>query len=126
MSYVVNRRRRHWARFQVPPDVTDAFDGKRELWVNLNTEDRRQAEARAAREASEFRARVLEARGRVGSIEEDAMRWRGEAKAAGEHSNVIFDKALREAADRLVRGGFAAVERDVACTILRTNSTTKL
>jgi hypothetical protein len=78
MPYVIKRRRRYWSRFQIPADVSDAFDGKRELWVNLNTEDYRQAEARASREASEFRARVLEARGRVGSVEEDALRWRRE------------------------------------------------
>jgi integrase len=112
MPYAVKRRRRYWARFQVPVDVADSFEGKREVWINLNTEDHRQAEARASREASEFRARVLEARGRVGSVEEDALRWRREAKAAGEHSDVIFDKALREAADRFVKGGHRAMERD--------------
>lgn len=112
MPYVIKRRRRYWSRFQVPADVSDAFNGKRELWINLNTEDYRQAEARASREASEFRARVLEARGRVGSVEEDALRWRREAKAAGEHSDVIFAKALREGAERFVKGGFPAVERE--------------
>jgi len=112
MSYVVQRRRRYWARFQVPPDVSDAFDRKREVWANLNTEDKRQAEARAAREASEFRARVLEAHGRVGSVDEDALRWRREAKLAGEHSEIIFDKAIREAAERFVKGGFKAAERE--------------
>lgn len=112
MPYVVQRRRRYWARFQVPPDVRETFDGKSEAWVNLHTEDRRQADARAHRAASDFRARVIEARGRTGSVEEDALMWRKELDGGDpDMRGSIVDIALKAAADKYVAGGYAAVEK---------------
>lgn len=112
MPYVVQRRRRYWARFQVPPDVRDTFDGKSEAWINLHTEDRRQADARAHRAASDFRARVMEARGRAGTVEADALMRRKELDDGDpDMRGSIVDIALKAAADKYVPGGHAAVEK---------------
>jgi integrase len=109
--YLRKQHRKWWARFQVPKDVQDSI-GKTEVWINLHTEDRKQAEARALREASAFRARVLEARGMAGSVEEDALRWRRiirEERELPDNPDVAVDAAILAAADRYVRGGRKAV-----------------
>lgn len=103
-SYLRKQHNVYWARFQVPADVRDAF-GKSEVWENLNTSDRTQAAARAARRASEFRARVLEARGRKGTIEQDALFWAAHIAKEDEHRDVVIEAAIRAAADRLIKGG---------------------
>lgn len=111
--YIKLQHNRYWARFQVPRDVRDAF-GKSEEWVNLHTDDRKLAEARAPRAASDFRARVLEARGRAGTVEADALMWRrqieNEPSEPGSVS-VAPEAAVLLAADRYVRGGRKAVLR---------------
>jgi len=101
---------------RVPPDVREAFDNKSEQWINLATEDPRLAEARAHRASSDFRARVLEARGRVGTADDDALHWR---KVIEDHrkapdddlSDVAIDSALRFAAEKYAKGGWKVVER---------------
>jgi hypothetical protein len=94
--------------------VRDVF-GKAEEWVNLQTEDLKLAEARVSRRASEFRARVLEARGMAGTVEADALMWRRiikEEEGAGPESpNVAVDAAIRAASNMFVRGGYAAVQK---------------
>jgi len=97
----------------VPADVRDAF-GKSEVWINLETEDHRLAEARTARRASEFRARVLEARGNSGTIEADALVWRRmirEEPQGPEDPILMVEAAIRAASDKYVRGGYQAVRR---------------
>lgn len=111
--YLKKQHRRWWGRFQVPKDVQDSI-GKTEVWINLHTEDRKQAEARALRQASTFRARVLEARGMAGSVEEDALMWRRtirEERDQPENPDVAVDAAILAAADLYVRGGRKAVRR---------------
>jgi integrase len=78
------------------------------------------AEAYCHRAASAFRARVLEARGRAGTVEADALAWRRmieDAKSnetspedAG-YSIVVSDAAIAEASNRYVKGGHQAVRR---------------
>lgn len=116
--YLVWQKRKAWARFRVPDDVRDEFDGKREVWVRLNTDDRKLAQARVSRAASDFRARVLEARGRSGTVEEDALMWRREieqGKADGPEGasfdDVVTDMAVKQAAERYVNGGYKAVTK---------------
>jgi integrase len=111
--YLRKQHRKWWARFQVPKDVQDSI-GKTEVWINLYTEDRKQAEARALRQASAFRARVLEARGMAGTIEEDALMWRRiirEEQEQPDNPDVTVDAAIRVASDRFVQGGYKAVTR---------------
>ena len=112
-SYIRKQGRRYWARFQVPRDVRDAL-GKSEEWVNLQTDDMKLAAARTHRAASDFRARVLEARGRVGTVEADALLWRRTIESEGtdkDDVSVATDAAIAAAADRYVKGGHAAVTR---------------
>ncbi|MFZ5781354.1 MAG: tyrosine-type recombinase/integrase [Pseudomonadota bacterium] len=113
--HLVLQGRQWWARFRVPADVRDAFDGKGEHWAKLNTDDHKLAQARVHRAASDFRARVLEARGRAGTIEADALAWRRtieQGNGRGEDFTVeAREAAVREASARYVRGGFNAVER---------------
>jgi hypothetical protein len=73
---LVKQRRKYWYRAGVPADVRDAFDGKLQYWENLHTEDLRTATSRVHRAASDFRSKVLEARGRVGTVDDDALHWR--------------------------------------------------
>jgi integrase len=112
---LVRRHRRYWARHRIPPDVQEAFDDKRELWTNLGTDDLRLAEARCPRANSDFRARVLEARGRRGTVDDDALRWRRLIEKEGSDpdgvADVVADAAIREAANKFVKGGYKAVER---------------
>lgn len=111
--YLKKQHRKWWGRFQVPKDVQDSI-GKTEVWINLHTEDRKQAEARALRQASSFRARVLEARGMAGTVEEDALLWRRiirEERGQPDDPAVAVDAAILAAADRYVRGGRKAVIR---------------
>lgn len=113
---LVRRHRRYWARMRVPADVREAFDNKSEQWINLATDDLKLAEARAQRANSDFRARVLEARGRVGTVDADALAWRRtiEQHADGpddDLSGVAYDAAVRAASEKYVKGGYKAVER---------------
>lgn len=107
--YLLRQHRRWWARFVVPADVSEAFEGKGTHWVNLQTEDRKIAEARCHRAASDFFARVAEARGRAGTIEGDALAWRRLIEA--DEDGVAVDAAIREASNRYVRGGHTAVQK---------------
>lgn len=112
-SYLRKQGRRWWARFQVPRDVQGAF-GKSEEWVNLLTEDHKLAEARVSRQASDFRARVLEARGMAGTVEADALAWRRliqQEETSPDSPQVAADAAIQSASERLVRGGYKAVQR---------------
>lgn len=111
MAYLVKRHNRYWARLRVPADVLDAFDGKSEVWSNLQTDDQKLAAARAIRASSDHRARVLEARGRTGTVEQDALAWRRQIAGAGALASEMQTAAVREAADRYVRGGYPAVQK---------------
>ncbi|TXL70548.1 hypothetical protein FHP25_33990 [Vineibacter terrae] len=66
-----------YARFQVPPDVREAFDGKRELWKHLGTKLKRDATLRALAESGDFQRRVVAARngGLPGSDYGGALEW---------------------------------------------------
>ncbi|MGE0854191.1 MAG: tyrosine-type recombinase/integrase [Hyphomicrobiaceae bacterium] len=113
---LVRRHRRYWARMRVPADVREAFENKSEQWINLTTDDLKLAEARAQRANSDFRARVLEARGRVGTVDADALAWRStiEQQAGGpdeDMTDVAYDAAVKAASEKYVRGGYKAVER---------------
>ncbi len=115
---LVRRHRRYWARLRVPLDVRDAFGGKSEQWTNLVTDDLKLAEARAQRATSDFRARVLEARGRVGTVDADALAWKSTIEQHSgdgpddDLSDVARDAAIRAAAEKYVkRGGYKAVQR---------------
>jgi len=93
--------------------VQEAF-GKTEEWANLQTDDLKLAEARAHRAASEFRARVMEARGRTGTVEADALLWRRTIEQEGsepDSPNVAVDAAVAAASEKYVRGGYKAVQR---------------
>lgn len=85
-------QRRVWfARFRVPADVRDAFNGKAEVYMTLNTGDRATAALRAAPIIARLRAHVLEARGNAGSVENEALWWR--KQIANDHSET---SALQE------------------------------
>jgi integrase len=111
---LVRRHRRYWSRHRVPPDVAEAFDGKQELWSNLGTDDPRLAEARCLRANSDFRSRVLEARGRVGTVDADALVWRRrieeEVSEPGDYP-IAYENALQFASNKYVKGGWRAVSR---------------
>lgn len=110
--YIVRQHKKYWARFGVPADIRDAFDGKSEHWVNLHTDHLRTAEARAHRAASDFHSRVREARGRSGAVDQDALIWRKTIEeTAPEVRAEAMDAAIRAAADLYVPGGRGAVER---------------
>lgn len=110
--YLVLQRRRFWARFGVPADVREAFGGQREYWVNLTTDHLATASARVHRYASDFHARVKAARGQTGAVEDDALAWQRNVKAAdGEYASVVVDAAIRRASELYVRGGHKAVSR---------------
>ncbi|WP_428661402.1 tyrosine-type recombinase/integrase [Reyranella sp.] len=111
-TYLVKQGNRYWARFQVPEDVRAAFD-KREHWENLRTDDLKLAQARRNRALSDFRARVLEARGSVGIMDDDALAWRQTVReAAGtEEAGTVVDLTLEKAAERYVPGGLKAAQR---------------
>lgn len=114
-SYVVKQGNQYWARFQVPADVRDTF-GKREEWINLRTDDGRVAKMKAVREYTHFRARVKEARGQIGAVEDDALTWRREVEAmrgSGIEGDVI-DIALEKASKLYVKGGVKAVKREAS------------
>ena len=106
--YLVKQRRRYWARFGIPENVRDAFDGKREHWVNLQTDHLRTAEARVHRAASDFHSMVREARGRGDAVVEDALHWRKmieEVRQKGSDPDEIgpgdmVDFAVQAAADK--------------------------
>jgi integrase len=117
---LVRRHHKYYARHRVPPDVAEDFDGKREVWDNLNTSDLRLAEARCHRANADFRARVLEARGRLGTVEDDAFYWRrtieehrgsGDPDARDDLSSEAIEAALRFASEKYAKGGWKAVER---------------
>jgi len=108
---LVLQRRVWWARYGVPADVRDAFDGRREHWVNLKTDHLPTASARVHRYTSEFHSRVREARGKSGAVHEDALEWRKTVATAGMDADVAVDAAIREAARRYVKGGVAALVR---------------
>lgn len=111
---LVKQRRRYWFRAGVPEDVRDAFEGRLQHWVNLHTDDLKIAQARVHRAASDFRAKVLEARGRVGTVDDDAIRWRKLIETdddAGAGSTAAWDTAIQFASDKFVRGGYKAVSR---------------
>lgn len=110
-KYLRKQGRRYYARFQVPADLRGTF-GKGEVWVNLATEDRRLAETRANREASRFRAQVLEARGKDGTVEQDALDWRREIDASEGLTDEVVGAAIKRAAEEYVNGGYARVVRD--------------
>jgi len=112
-SYVVKQGHQHWARFQVPADVRNSF-GKREVWVNLHTEDDRVAKLKAVREYTLFRAQIKEARGQIGAVEEDALIWRREVdRVRGtELAGTIVDLTLEKAAALYVKGGMKTVQRE--------------
>lgn len=93
-------QRRVWfARFRVPADVREAFDGKAELYVTLNTGDRTTAALRAAAIIARLRARVLEARGNAGSVESEALWWRKQI-AGDESETAILQETFEEEAAR--------------------------
>lgn len=117
---LVKQRRRYWYRAAVPEDVRLHFAGQSTHWENLQTDDLRMATARVHRAASDFRSRVLEARGRTGTVEEDALAWRRKIEEARTidpddtgrpDANDMVDFAIREAAKQYAKGGYAAVER---------------
>jgi integrase len=111
VANLVRRYRRYWAKHRVPADVREAFDNKREQWTNLGTDDLRIAEARCHRANSDFRARVLEARGRVGTVDQDALNWLRSIEEHGELGDVAAEAAVRAASEKFVRGGWRAVEK---------------
>ncbi|WP_395713529.1 tyrosine-type recombinase/integrase [Reyranella sp.] len=118
---LVRQRRRYWYRAAIPEDVRGHFGNQSTHWANLHTDDLRTATARVHRAASDFRSKVLEARGRVGTVEEDALAWRqmiaearrdaGPDDRSGPDATDLVDAAIREASRQHVRGGYAAVER---------------
>lgn len=110
-SYLRQQGRKYYARFQVPADVRHAF-GKGEVWINLGTEDRRLAETRVQREASRFRAQVLEARGKDDSVEQDALDWRREIDRSDDLVSEIATLAIKKASEKYVNGGYKRVVRD--------------
>jgi integrase len=118
VRYLVYQHNVAWARFRVPADVRQAFNGKKELWERLGQLEQKIAEARCYRAASDFWARVAEARGRDGAVQDDALAWRrriedaqGEGGPENNFSDVVADAAIAEASNRLVSGGYKAVKR---------------
>lgn len=117
--YLYRQRRKYWARFGVPADVREAFEGNREHWVNLQTEHLRTAEARVHRAASDFHARVREARGRGGGVVEDALYWQKkieDIRRTGSDpddigSGDMMEFAVQAAAKKFVPGGYKAVSQ---------------
>jgi len=110
-SYLVKQGNQYWARFQVPADVQDAF-GKREHWDRLNTGDLKQAQARVGRYLSDFRARVLQARGKSDAVVKDGLAWRKIiADTEDEFASEAVDAALATAADKYAPGGRKVVRR---------------
>ena len=110
--YVVKQHNRFWARFGVPEDVRPAFNDKPEYWVNLHTDQLHIAAAKVHRIASEFRARVAEARGMAGAVEADALDWRKAVNDADpEHRDVAIEQAIKAAANLYVPGGIKEVEK---------------
>jgi integrase len=117
--YLYRQRRKYWARFGVPADIREAFEGKREHWVNLRTDHLRTAEARVHRAASDFHSMVREARGRGDTVMQDALHWHRqieELRQKGSDEDEVgpgdmMEFALQAAADKHVPGGFKAVSR---------------
>lgn len=107
IRYLARKHQQFWFRARVPDDVRDAFDGKAFLWRRLNTSDQRTAEARVHRHASDFRSRVLEARGRAGTLEADALEWR----KVWVTDEVPSEAIVATAAEKLVKGGYKVVSR---------------
>jgi integrase len=118
VRYLVYQHNVAWARIRVPADVRHAFDGKQEVWERLGKVEQKIAEARCHRAASDFWARVAEARGRNGAVQDDALAWRrriedsqGDGGPEGDFSDVVADAAIALASDRFVPGGYKAVKR---------------
>jgi len=110
--YVVKQHNKYWARFGVPEDVRPGFGGSREHWVNLHTDQLHIATAKVHRIASEFRARVAQARGMAGAVEADALEWRKAVNEADpEHRDIAIDRTIKAAAGLYVPGGIKEVER---------------
>lgn len=119
--YLYRQGRKYWVRIVIPEDVREAFEGRREYWENLQATDLRAAQTRIHRYASDFFAKVEEARGRKGSVAEDALFWRKQIEDAKAHEpedrdhpgpGEVIDLAIKTAAEKYVSGGYKAVSRE--------------
>jgi integrase len=89
-----------YARLRVPSDVRASFDGKSELYVKLGTFDKATAKLRAVPILARHRAKVLEARGAVGAVENDALWWRTQLRQ--DDTGILSEEFTREAAKRFL------------------------
>ncbi|WP_178131151.1 tyrosine-type recombinase/integrase [Reyranella sp. CPCC 100927] len=110
MATHLRLQRNVWfARFRVPADVQDAFEGKTEVYRTTGASDKALAKLRAAKIVADLKAKVMEARGRAGSIEAEALWWREQIRQ--DDVGVMHDALARHVADRYVRGGHQRFNR---------------
>lgn len=94
MEHLRLRHNTYFARFHVPADVRDAFDGKSEIIVSLKTDNKGIALERKAHIISRLKSKVQEARGRVGSIEADALWWKKQLEEAKSDRSEKLDELV--------------------------------
>nr|WP_281720932.1 tyrosine-type recombinase/integrase [Nitrosomonas nitrosa] len=80
---------------------------------NLKTSDEALARSRVGPLKGKFRARVLEARGKAGSVQADALWWRQQITNSESvvDADATYDSAIAHASDAYVKGGWAAVKK---------------
>lgn len=89
--------------------MQDAFEGKTEVYRTIGASDKALAKLRAAKIVADLKAKVLEARGRAGSIEAEALWWREQIRQYD--AGVMHDALARHVADRYVKGGHQRFKR---------------
>ncbi|BAE51959.1 tyrosine-type recombinase/integrase [Paramagnetospirillum magneticum] len=109
--YLVKRRRKWWARHDLPEDLK-AYFGASRLQEGLDTEDRKVAEKRAAILWVQWQNEMEKARkGSVDHIEQDAQFWRRRLLDAGSEAekelihDLIADEAERKFHAPAIRAG---------------------
>ncbi len=92
--HIVLRGNTYYARLTVPEDARSYF-GMSELWQSLKTKNLRDAEYRAARLVTEWKAQIESYRGNTG-LANDALEWRRVLEAERRKDQKIIEQFRRE------------------------------
>lgn len=92
--YIALRGNTYYARLTIPEDARSYF-GKSELWQSLKTKNLRDAEYRAARIVTEWKAQIETYRGNTG-IAHEALEWRKVLEAERKKDQKLIEQFRRE------------------------------
>ena len=103
MSKHIELRANTWyANLIIPKDVRHIL-GKFKFIQSLKTSSKKQAETIAAPLVALWKAQIDEARGNVGAVNNEALRWKGYLASAPELERFVLEEQLLDKAHEILR-----------------------